>query len=150
MSNLNFIAAKSFMILAISLFSLSAISQEKFDKSITDDLSTTSKIALGVQSELHIKAAIKIYEQLVHSGVIIEEFEVVIWGKVVEELVDNSELIQFIEEHQNEKLKLSVCQVAMDRLDVSSDDLPKGVTPVPNAWVRMIQLQAKGYQTLIP
>lgn len=138
------------MALTLILFSYSVNSQEKLDQSIIEDLNESPRMAIGAKNERHIKGGIKIYEQLIASGATIEHFEIVIWGKIVKEITENTELFQFIEEHTHKNLKLSVCEVAMERLEVTIDDLPKGMTTVPNAWVRMLQLQAQGYNTLVP
>lgn len=131
-----------------TLFTFSASGQEKLDASLIEELNNTPAIALGVQSERQIKGGISIYEQLISSGSTVENFEIVIWGKLVQELTENQELFRYIEEQQHDNLNFSICQVAMERLEISSGELPQGITVVPNAWLRMLQLQALGYNTL--
>lgn len=137
------------MAATIFLFSFNLMAQDKLHHTIVEDLNKTPNMAIGAKNERHIKGGIKIYEQLIASGAKIDNFEIVIWGKIIKEITENPELFQFIEEHQHDNLRLSVCQVAMDRLEVSMDDLPSSMKAVPNAWIRMFQLEAEGYNTLV-
>lgn len=138
----------------ILLFPLASPAQdgapELIDKQIVTDLNQTPKMALGLTEERHIKGAFKFFNQMLESEVELEKFEIVIWGKVVENLKNRSELFQAIEENQHPKLKVSVCAVAMERLGVTENDLPKGATSVSNAFVRLLQIQANGYNVIIP
>lgn len=145
-----YISVVALLAMTTFLFSQPASGQEKLETSIIGDLNKTPNMALGAKSERHIKGGIKIYEQLISNGSTVENFEIVIWGKVVKEITENPELFQFIEEHQHDNLRLSICQVAMEKLEVSPGELPEGITVVPNAWLRMLQLQAVGYNTLAP
>ena len=145
-----FISTGVFLAAFLFLISIPATAQEKLQKSSVKDISKTPNMAFGAQDERAIKGGIKMYEQLIDSGAEIEHFEIVIWGKIVKDMTENEELRTFIKEHKHDKLKLSVCEVAMSKLGVSEEDLPDGVTPVPNAWIRLYQLQANGYNTLVP
>ena len=125
-----------------------AMGQEKLDQSIVTDLNRHGKMALGVTTERFVKGAIKVFHQMEQSGVEIEHFEVVIWGKVVEELVRGTELADFITNNPHPKLSITVCEVALDNMGVSASDLAPGIVPVPNGFTRMLQLQATGYNAL--
>lgn len=127
-----------------------ASAQDALDSEIVQDLNQTNYFAMGVSSEKRLKAAFSIYEQLIENGVNVQDFEVVVWGKVVAQLQAGTELADYIAMHDQEGIHIIVCQVAMKRLEVSEDDLLPGLTPVPNAFLRIYQLQANGYNTLIP
>ncbi|HET8886088.1 MAG TPA: hypothetical protein VFM70_07025 [Salinimicrobium sp.] len=140
--------------ITILLFSLSVSAQKdettKLDSQVVTDLNLTPKMALGLQKERHIKGAFNFFDQLIKSDVEFENFEIIIWSKVVENLKEGSELYRLIEENQHPKLRVSVCEGAMKRLGVIKEDLPEGATPVPNAFLRLLQVQAKGYNTVTP
>lgn len=87
------------------------------------------------------------YDFLVESGVEINDYEVVVKGKVVAELVKGSELETFFQKYKL-KVRVSICSVAMEKLNVSADQLIDGLVPVPTWSVRILQLQAKRYNTL--
>lgn len=152
---MNFKAFSQNLVIAIlALFSFSVSAQQNdskgLDEQVVADLSLTPQMALGLQKERHIIGAFKFYDQLLESKVGFENFEIVIWGDVVDNLRAGTELSRIIEANQHEKLRVSVCRAAMERLGVSEEELPEGVTPVPNAFLRLLQIQAKGYNTVIP
>lgn len=137
-----------------ALFSFSVSAQKDnskgLDKQVVEDLNLTPQMALGLQKERHIIGAFKFYDQLLESEVDFENFEIVIWGDVVDNLRKGTELSRVIEVNQHQKLRVSVCRAAMARLGVSEEELPEGVTSVPNAFARLLQIQATGYNTVIP
>lgn len=146
--------SQRFVIVILAFFSLSVSAQQDetkgLDEQVVADLNLTPQMALGLQKERHIIGAIKFYNQLLESDVDFENFEIVIWGDVVDNLRKGTELSREIEANQHPKLRVSVCQAAMERLGVSEDELPEGVTSVPNAFLRLLQIQARGYNTVIP
>lgn len=145
---------KSTLIVFIALFSLSVSAQNTATKPLNKeevaDLSKTPNMALGLQKVRHIKGAFKFFDQLLKSDIEFENFEIVIWGNVVEEFKTDSELSRLIAENQHSKLRISVCQQAMKRMGVTEEDLPEGVISVQNAFLRLLQIQAKGYNVVVP
>jgi len=146
--------SQRFIIVILGFFSLSVSAQQdetkSLDEQVVADLNLTPQMALGLQKERHIIGAFNFYNQLLESKVNFENFEIVIWGDVVDNLRKGTELSHVIEANQHQKLRVSVCRAAMERLGVSEEELPKGVTSVPNAFLRLLQIQAKGYNTVIP
>lgn len=138
----------------IMLFTLAASAQNtvssSIDKQVVRDLNKTPNMALGLTEERHIQEAFKFFNQMLVSEVKLEKFEIVIWGKVVKNLKEDSELYRAIEVNQHSKLQVSVCEVAMERLGVAEDELPEGATPVSNAFLRLLQIQASGYNVIVP
>lgn len=145
---------KSTLIVFIALFSLSVSAQnaatKPLNKEVVTDLSKTPNMALGLQKARHIKGAFLFFDQLLKSDIEFENFEIVIWGNVVEEFKTDSELSRLIAENQHSKLRVSVCQQAMKRMGVTEEDLPEGVISVQNAFLRLLQIQAKGYNVVVP
>ncbi len=124
-----------------------AFAQVQLDAETVNDLKSTKQFAIGVSDERHFKGALNMYDLLVESGVEINDYEVVVKGKVVAELVKGSELETFFQKYKS-KVRVSICSVAMEKLSVSADQLIDGLVPVPTWSVRILQLQAKGYNTL--
>jgi len=87
------------------------------------------------------------YDLLIENGVLIEDYEIVVKGKVVTKLIKNSELEEFFQKYKG-KVTVSVCSVAMEKLGVAEETLFEGLQVTPTASVRMLQLQANGYNTL--
>ena len=123
------------------------VAQEKFDAEIVSDLQKTKQFAFGVSEERHFRGVLNLYDKLLASGVEITDYEIVAKGKFVKNLVKGSELEDLYEEYKG-KVRVSVCSVAMKKLGVSGDQLISGMEPVATWTVRVLQLQAKGYNVL--
>jgi len=123
------------------------VAQEKFDAEIVSDLQKTKQFAFGVSEERHFRGVLNLYDKLLASGVEITDYEIVAKGKFVKNLVKGSELEDLYEEYKR-KVRVSVCSVAMKKLGVSEDQLISGMEPVATWTVRVLQLQAKGYNVL--
>ena len=123
------------------------VAQEKFDAEIVSDLQKTKQFAFGVSEERHFRGVLNLYDKLLASGVEITDYEIVAKGKFVKNLVKGSELEDLYEEYKG-KVRVSVCSVAMKKMEVSEDQLISGMEPVATWTVRVLQLQAKGYNVL--
>ena len=121
--------------------------QKKLDQQVITDLQKTPKYGFILTTERHFKGVLSMYDLLVENGIQIEAYEIVVKGKVVTQLVKNSELETFFQKYKG-KVKVSVCSVAMEKLGVAEETLFNGLTVTPTASVRMLQLQANGYNTL--
>ena len=138
---------------AVMLFSTAVMSQstpKTIDKSVVKTLNKTPNIGFGVSEERPLRSAFMMYEQMKLSGVKFDNYEIVVWSKVVKDIKEDQALFDFIKERMDENITVSVCAVAMDRLGVTIEDLPKGIQVVDNAYVRIFELQALGYNFLIP
>lgn len=124
-----------------------ALGQKKLDQQTISDLRKTPKFAFVLTTERHFKGVLSMYDLLIENGVPIEAYEIVVKGMVVKQLVKNSELEAFFQIYKG-KVKISVCSVAMEKLGVAEDTLFEGLNVTPTASVRMLQLQANGYNTL--
>lgn len=122
----------------------------KLDRQIVSDLSKTPKMAFGVSSEREVKGAFVVYENLKNNRARIEKFEIVIWGQIVTDLKKDTELAAFIKPFLDDRLDVSVCKVALDKMGVKESELLPGIKVVDNAYVRLFQLQALDYNVLIP
>nr|WP_297787822.1 hypothetical protein [uncultured Allomuricauda sp.] len=139
-----------FLVLFLALtviFSTEALGQRKLDEQTVADLQKTDQYAIGVSDERFFKGALNMYDFLLENGVEIKDYEVVVKGRVVADLVKGSELETFFQKYKG-KVRVSICSVAMEKLNVSEEDLIEGMDPIPTWSVRILQLQAKGYNTL--
>jgi len=121
--------------------------QKKLDQQAVADLQKTPKYAFVLTTERHFKGVLSMYDLLIENGVLIEDYEIVVKGKVVTQLVKDSELEKFFQKYKG-KVKVSVCSVAMEKLGVAEETLFDGLNVTPTASVRVLQLQANGYNTL--
>jgi len=121
--------------------------QKKLDQQVITDLQKTPKYGFILTTERHFKGVLSMYDLLIENGLVIEDYEIVVKGKVVTQLVKKSELEAFFQKYKG-KVKVSVCSVAMEKLGVAEDTLFEGLDVTPTASVRMLQLQANGYNTL--
>ncbi|KAB7531396.1 hypothetical protein F8C76_07860 [Flagellimonas olearia] len=121
--------------------------QLKLDDQAVSDLQQTSQYAFVVSDVKHFKVVLNMYDVLVDNGVKVTDYEVITKGKFVKGLVKGSELEALVEKYIS-KLRITVCSVAMAKHEMTKDQLIPGVEPVPAASIRMLQLQAKGYNTL--
>ncbi|MGJ8716207.1 MAG: DsrE family protein [Maribacter stanieri] len=121
--------------------------QKKLDQQAVADLQKTPKYAFVLTTERHFKGVLNMYDLLIENGVLIEDYEIVVKGKVVTQLVKDSELEKFFQKYKG-KVKVSVCSVAMEKLGVAEETLFDGLNVTPTASVRLLQLQANGYNTL--
>ena len=131
----------------VTLNNQNAFGQAQLDAETVNDLNKKGQYAIGVSDERHFKGALGMYDFLVENGVEISDYEIVVKGKVVNDLVKGSELETFFQKYKG-KVRVSVCSVAMKKRDVAADELIEGLEPVPTWSVRILQLQAKGYNTL--
>ena len=121
--------------------------QKKLEQQTITDLQKIPKYAFVLTTERHFKGVLSMYDLLIKNGVKIEDYEIVVKGNVVTQLVNKSELEEFFQKYKG-KVKVSVCSVAMEKLGVTEDSLFEGLSITPTASVRMLQLQANGYNTL--
>jgi len=121
--------------------------QDKLDAAIVSDLQETTQYAFGVSEERHFRGVLGLYDKLVASGVEVSDYEIVTKGMLVKQLVKGSELEALYQKYEG-KVRVTVCSVAMEKLGVSEDQLIPGMEPVATWTVRILQLQAKGYNTV--
>lgn len=88
------------------------------------------------------------FDALSENGVSIENFEIVVKGPVVKELVKGSEMEKQFQKYKS-KVKVSICSIAMKRLNVSEEELFDGLDIAESYSIRLLQLQALGYSYLI-
>lgn len=143
---------KAFFILSILAFSMPTMVQaqtDRIEKSTVENLNKSDHFAMGVTNARGLKGAYGMYQKFQNSGVKLKRFEVVIWGSVVKDLKKGTELHDYLKALEVKGLQVTVCQIALDYFDVSKEDLPYGIKVVPDAHVRLFELQALGYNLIV-
>lgn len=125
-----------------------SLAQTTLDKQTVSDLNKTPNYVFGVSDEEGLKGALSMYDILMENGVKVENFEIVVKGQVVKTMVKDSELQTYFEAYKG-KVKVSICSMAMKRLGVSKDQLFEGLDVVETYTIRILQLQALGYNPMM-
>ncbi|MBY5950725.1 hypothetical protein KUV23_07065 [Algoriphagus marincola] len=121
--------------------------QTILEKETISDLNKTPNYVFGVKDEDGLKSALSVYDTFMENGVDIENFEIVVKGPVVKTMVKGSELEKYFEKYQG-KVRGSICSIAMKRLGVSEEKLFSGLDVVETYTIRILQLQALGYNSI--
>ncbi|MFC3880286.1 hypothetical protein ACFOSV_08880 [Algoriphagus namhaensis] len=142
---------KNTLRLALIFFCLTSIqnllAQTRLENQTVTDLNKTPNYAFGVSDEDGLRGALGMYEVLISNGVQVENFEIIVKGPVVKTMIKGSQLEKDLEKYR-EKVRISICNIAMKRQGVAEEDLFPGLTVVETATIRMLQLQALGYNTI--
>lgn len=145
---------KTSLLVSLLLFAGLSFGQEMkypaIDAGVVKTLKKTPNFGFGVSSERPLKGAFMMYHQMAQNNVRIKNYEIVIWGPVLKQIAEDKGLYSFIEQQMNPAIKVVVCAVAMEKLDLKLEDLPKGMELVDNAYLRILELQAKNYNFVIP
>ena len=124
-----------------------SLGQTVLEKETISDLKKTPNYVFGVNDEDGLKSALSVYDTFMENGVGIENFEIVVKGPVVKTMVNGSELEAYFEKYKG-KVRVSICSVAMKRLGVTEEQLFSGLDVVETYTIRILQLQALGYNSL--
>lgn len=118
--------------------------------SCPEERASNKKFALLVRNTEHMGAALKTATQMKESGMSYDAFEVVICGKVVQELIDqeNEQVPDMLKQAENLDISFSVCGMSLDKFSISSKQLPKKFKVVDNGLIRIFELQENCYYTI--
>ncbi|HZH87713.1 MAG TPA: DsrE family protein [Chitinophagaceae bacterium] len=78
------------------------------------------------------------------------QFQVVLAGPVVKNLTHDQDLINMVNQAAKANIPVLVCEIAMQKLGVSKNDLPQHIQVTTNAYLYMFGLQEKGFTALMP
>ena len=139
----------TFLFLAFCFVSLStAFSQTVIKEQTILDLNKNPNYAFGVRDADGFNSALEMFDALSENGVSIENFEIVVKGPIVKELVKGSDMEKQFQKYKS-KVKVSICSIAMKRLNVSEGELFDGLDIAESYSIRLLQLQSLGYSYLI-
>lgn len=108
------------------------------------------RFALLVRNTQHMGAALKTASQMRESGTNYDAFEVVVCGKVVQELIDpeNEQIPDMLKQAEDLNMTFTVCGMSMDKFTISPKQLPEQFEVVPNGLIRIFELQESCYYTI--
>ena len=135
--------------LVVTFFTIeTCFAQTMLEKETISDLNKTPNYACGVKDEDGLMSALSLFDTFEENGVQFENFEIVVKGPIVKKLVKGSELEKAFEKYQG-KIRVSICSVAMKRQGVTKDQLFAGLETVETYTIRILQLQALGYKSIL-
>lgn len=84
------------------------------------------------------------------SGKDYDAFEVVVCGKVVNELIDkeHKQLPNMLKQAEELEVRFSVCGMSLDKFSISPEQLPEQFELVDNGLIRIFELQENCYYTI--
>ena len=106
--------------------------------------------ALLVRTTQHMGAALKTASQMREAGMDYDAFEVVVCGKVVQELIDqeNKQVPEMLKQAEDLNMTYSVCGMSLDKFGISSEQLSGNFNLVENGLIRIFELQENCYYTI--
>ncbi|WP_127846408.1 DsrE family protein [Psychroflexus aestuariivivens] len=138
-------------ILMLLFFSANILNaQNSLSPEVVLDLKQSEKFVMGVSTEKHFRFAFGTFQEMKSNDLADKNFEIVVWGKIVQKLIKDGDLAEFVKNQNSSNMKVSVCEVAMKKLGVSKTNLIDDFETVPNAFIRIYQLQAQGHNVFIP
>jgi intracellular sulfur oxidation DsrE/DsrF family protein len=115
-----------------------------------NDLKKHLHYAFLAEEDKHLKGAWQTYQQLTEAGIPVRDFEVVVIGKLAKNIAENPELHQLVTEKSDGKFRVTVCDMALEKLQVDKQKLPAKAEIISNGYLRIFQLQANNYLTVQP
>lgn len=108
---------------------------------------TSTKFGVMITDVMHFMVALETAElmNLKKNGY---TFEIVMVGKLAQEIAENTELKAAIDKSEAIGAKLVVCEYALDLFKVDKSKVDKRIEITKNAWLYMFELKDKGYNTL--
>lgn len=76
------------------------------------------------------------------------EFQVVIYGKTVQELTDPEIVKKIMTKAKNADIRLIACNMALEKFEVNTGDIPEEFEVVDNAFTHILQMQKQGYLSI--
>ncbi|QDH80986.1 sulfur reduction protein DsrE [Echinicola soli] len=76
------------------------------------------------------------------------EFQVVICGKAVRDLVNEKTMVPLLKMAHDRKVTLLACGFSLQKFDVKSAELPSGIGVIENGILYGLQLQKEGYYSI--
>ncbi len=108
---------------------------------------SSTKFAVMVPDVLHFKAGVETAERM-HLKENGYKFEMVIIGELSKAIVEDESLKPYLDRAIEAGMNFTVCEYALDLLGVDKSKIDKRVKIIPNGWLRIYELQDKGYNTI--
>ncbi|WP_034921813.1 sulfur reduction protein DsrE [Gillisia sp. CAL575] len=134
----------SALLILIGITSLNAqtLEHKKHDSSKNNYVVLTKKVAQ--LKPIFLAAEVLASEDGSNYG----DFQVIICGKTVEDLVNKELMHDFLHQAEKQHISIVACGFSLKKFKVSKDDLPEQVEVVDNGILYDFQLQKKGYYNI--
>ena len=76
------------------------------------------------------------------------EFHIVICGKTVIDIADNTKYNELLKQAKKQNVKVFACGLSLDQFNVSADQLPRDIETIANGILYGLQLTREGFTTL--
>jgi intracellular sulfur oxidation DsrE/DsrF family protein len=87
-------------------------------------------------------------ELAIEDGEQFGEFQLIICGKTVTDIPNNSEFTELLAQAKLQNVKVVACGLSLKKFKVNQDQLPSQMSVVKNGILHSFQLKKKGYFTL--
>lgn len=121
----------------------SKLTVEQVENAIRPD----GKYAMSVTSTRHLKVAVETSEAFKQKSKNIQ-FEIVVSGPVLKELVSSSDLRKLIDRAEKANVGVVACAIAMKGLGIKKAELPAYIEISGNAAIYLFGLQELGFKVL--
>lgn len=135
-------------LIALNLFAFNSINAQSTEgRTLEYPVQKNGKYALLVDNSNYLMGAI-------NSGISFKEqsdllqYEVVLIGPVVKELVTNEELVPFIEKAASYRIRIVVCESAMKKHHLNHQDFHPSIFFTSNGFQYLWGLQDAGFKTI--
>jgi len=114
---------------------------------IENAIKKDGKYALLVSNARYLQAAVRTGESLKANAPEMD-FEVVLVGPVVKDIVTDESLIKTIEQSKKLGIRLVVCEAAMNHMQLKKSDYHSVIEFTPDGFIYLFGLQESGYKTI--
>lgn len=114
---------------------------------IENAIKKDGKYALLVSNARYLQAAVRTGESLKTNAPEMD-FEVVLVGPVVKDIVTDESLIKTIEQSKKLGIRLVVCEAAMNHMQLKKSDYHSAIEFTPDGFIYLFGLQESGYKTI--
>lgn len=121
--------------------------QQMSVQQIENSIKKKGKYAILVQNSKHFMASVNTGERYKATSEKIR-FEIVLIGEVVKDLAEKDELKPFVEKAEKSRVRIVVCEFAMDKLGVKKSDYHPSILTTPNGFTYLFGLQENGFKTI--
>ncbi|MCH7400459.1 hypothetical protein ACFOUP_10710 [Belliella kenyensis] len=136
------------VLVAISTSTVQSQTTQEIQKT-EQSIKKNGKYASLVMRNQHLEAAILTGKSFKNKSKKID-FQIVVCGELVKEIIQDTALQSLIEEGVNQHgLKVLICGLSINRLNLDKEKLPQSVTITENGLIYMFGLQEQGFKTVI-
>lgn len=114
---------------------------------IENSIKEDGKYAILVANARHFQVAVMTGEALKTDHPVLD-FEIVLIGSVVKDVATDESLQSFIRSSEKAKVRIVVCELAMNHLGMKQSDYHAYISFTPNGFTYIFGLQESGFKTI--